>query len=104
MGRKTRRVDFFVRVWPRDPGDFGCVKLGGVPARTESEEEQLCQQIKASIKRHVADVGTVGVECTTETFCEFCGAKWTEGDSPHNGGCCDDDCAVMDSMEDDSVC
>ena len=40
----------------------------------------------------------IGVEW--DSVCEWCGAIWTEGDSPHNGGCCDRDCAVFYAVED----
>ena len=31
--------------------------------------------------------------------CEHCGSPWTEGDFPHNGGCCAEDCKVFDKSE-----
>lgn len=49
-----------------------------------------------SIRRHCDGYRGVSIEWDTEDRCEHCGAVWTEGDSPHNGGCCDKD---IDALE-----
>jgi len=50
-----------------------------------------------SIRRHCDGYASVSIEWDAEDCCEHCGVTWTEGDSPHNGGCCDNDCDVMDA-------
>ena len=65
----------------------------------ESEERRSCRHILEQIKRHIDDYGGLSLVIKTEDVCSFCGAKWTEGDSPHNGGCCDEDEAVMIAEE-----
>lgn len=57
-----------------------------------------CADVVNQIERHVDDITSVNVEEVYENVCEYCGAKWTEGpNSPHNGGCCDEDCKVFEA-------
>lgn len=71
------------------------------PERMDKERD-LCCVIAKEIHRHVDGIRTISVETEAEYLCEFCGAVWTEGDSPHNGGCCDEDVAVMEGVDTDS--
>lgn len=72
--------------WITRSADDAARKRGWV-----SEAENVVSQIK----RHV-DHRTAYIEHDTDDLCSFCGSFWTEGDSPHNGGCCDEDCALME--------
>jgi hypothetical protein len=65
----------------------------------ESEEKESCRHILEQIKRHVDNYGGISLITKTEDVCSFCGAKWTEGDGIHNGGCCEKDEAVMIAEE-----
>jgi hypothetical protein len=51
----------------------------------------------AEIRRHVDEVGSVYVESDANPVCSHCGASWTEGSDPYNGGCCDKDVAEEDA-------
>jgi len=63
------------------------------------EQRRSCNDIIQQIKRHVDDTGGVELCYDIEDVCSFCGAQWTEGDGTHNGGCCDEDEAVMIAEE-----
>ena len=54
--------------------------------------------MKRLIERH-CDVESVTIEADTEDVCEFCGYNWTEGDSLHNGGCCEKDAEVLAAVD-----
>ena len=108
--RKRKTVDVFVRVDPTPPISFFLWRsvysqYDEATARERYEEFSLdeylsdCKAIAQRIRRHVDGFGSVSIEKTTEDVCSFCGSKWTEGDSPHNGGCCDEDEAVMIAEE-----
>ena len=51
----------------------------------------MCDQIAASVKRHVDDVSDATVVPEVENVCEYCGYPWTENTNDYNGGCCDKD-------------
>ncbi len=58
------------------------------------------RELKTAIERHCDGFATIDIEHDVDELCEFCGSTWTErGDSPHNGGCCDADEAVMRSED-----
>jgi len=104
MGKKTVRDNFLVEVEPRGPGDYGCCSISG-KQRTEAESEAICQEIAEDIRRHVDNLPSwrgrgVTVTWDSHEVCEHCGAPWTEGDAPHNGGCCAEDCKVFYEFED----
>jgi len=66
----------------------------------EPEDEEIIRDLKEiveGIKRHVDNVGSVVLAYDTEQTCEFCCNPWTEGDSPHNEGCCDKDIELMEA-------
>ena len=104
MPRATRKTNIRVEVEPRQNGDFGFAIMRSLP---ETEEQMIgrCEAIAEQIRRHVDDLPSrgargVSVIWDTEAYCEYCGSPWTEGrDSPHNGGCCDEDVALMDAAE-----
>ena len=57
------------------------------------------ERIIAEIRRHVDDCSCEYI-VETEEVCEWCGADWTEdADSPHNGGCCQQDREVMEMTD-----
>jgi len=56
-------------------------------------------EVQAQIQRHCDGIDDFNIEFDTDDVCEFCGYKWTEGDSPHNEGCCDEDGKVMVAVE-----
>ena len=106
MGRKTARVNARLEVYARQPGDFGIIRMSEAPRPIEQELAEL-EEIADQIRRHVDGLpsypgnGVVAV-WDTEATCEFCGSTWTEAyDSPHNGGCCHDDCERMEALADD---
>jgi hypothetical protein len=99
MGMKKTRTNFRVVVWPKPPGDFGVCFIGG-QTRDEKESMDLCEEIVTQIRRHVDGVQQPIASWDVIKVCEHCGSKWTEGESsPHNGGCCKQDCEVFDKCE-----
>ena len=97
MSRQRKITEWYVRVEPRGPGNFGCCIIGGIEWE-DGEEEAACREILEQIKRHVDKIGRATVLSETEDVCEHCGSAWTEGEaSLHNGGCCDADCAVLEA-------
>jgi hypothetical protein len=103
MGKKKIITDYYVRVEPKRLGNFGIVS---VPDRYVSNNilqdyYERCRDIVLQIKRHVDDIDWAGVINESEEICEFCESAWTEGDSIHNGGCCDKDIEIMDNLEKD---
>lgn len=92
-------MNFRVEVTPRAPGDYGICFIGG-QTRTEEETRSVCNDLIQQIRRHVDGIDSAVLVYDVEKTCEHCGWQWTEGDeSLHNGGCCDKDCEVMDSLE-----
>lgn len=57
------------------------------------------KDVADQIKRHVDGVSSITIEPDTDEVCEFCGYNWTEGDSPHNGGCCEKDAEVLAAVD-----
>lgn len=98
MGVKKTKVNFRVEVTPRAPGDLGICFIGG-QTRTEEETRAICNDMIQQIRRHVDGIDSAVLVYDVEETCEHCGRQWTEGDSPHNGGCCDQDCEVFDRCE-----
>ena len=66
-------------------------RTGYVWQPTPKDFEAICETIRAEIKRHVNDVGYIGIEYDMPAICEFCGHSWTEDSTTFNGGCCDKD-------------
>lgn len=98
MSMKKTKTSFRVEVTPRHPGDYGICFIGG-ETRTPEEERRLCEEIAEQIRRHVDGINKPCVTWDVEKTCEFCGYGWTEADdSPHNGGCCNQDCDIMDAL------
>lgn len=56
-----------------------------------SNIRSLCEEIQASIKRHVDEVRHTGIEYSQDDICEYCKTLWTEDSDTYNGGCCDKD-------------
>lgn len=99
MSRTVTKAEYRVEVYPKHPGDFGGIFIGGM-SRPDDETRAMCEEIARQVKRHVDGVGSASVAWTTVARCEFCGSTWTEGkDALHNGGCCDRDLAVADEIE-----
>lgn len=64
--------------------------------RGASEWARAAKTILADIQRRADDTEDADWEVTYEKTCEFCGWEWGEDDdSPHNGGCCDEDAKNM---------
>jgi len=94
MPRKTVITDYEVRIAVR-PGWL---------AQTEEErlktKKRNAESIVSAINRHIDDVQQAWVHAETEAVCSFCGWAWTEAkDSPHNGGCCGEDCEIMEAID-----
>lgn len=99
MGKKTESIDYRVIVEPRARGDFGFASIGGLEW-TPEQEKRICEDIIEGIKKAaradiIEDAGRVTLDYEKTEVCEYCGSPWTEGNSPHNGGCCEDDEAIM---------
>jgi hypothetical protein len=94
------RENYRIEIYPPHPGNFGICFISSV-TRTDEETVRMLEEMKSQIERHVDGVrrNSVNIVHDTTDYCEWCGSKWTEGDSPHNGGCCDKDCEVMDGIE-----
>lgn len=110
MGKKTVEYNYRVEVVPRSPGDYGFMRIYGGPLSEQTTEqarqdaEYLADDIRAHVdKSLVPSYGDRGISvvCDTDEVCEFCGWTWTEGDQPHNGGCCAKDADIMEKEEED---
>jgi hypothetical protein len=97
MGKKTQPIHMRVSVTPRSVSPS--MLYGNDQDRYWRDVRERADEIAAQIKRHVDNVLHATVEVETEDVCEHCGWQWTEGDSPHNGGCCAKDCEVMEESE-----
>lgn len=101
MAKTTVVEEIHVLVEPRRIGDLGAVSVSDRllepdEAKRLKEYRRRCASIVEDVRRHVDDVGDVRVEEVVEEVCEHCGSLWTEGDSPHNGGCCHEDAEAME--------
>lgn len=98
--RKSRLVGAHVivdvqPVWPPQQQSWETAQRYIERLRNHYHNES--NRLRSEIKRHVDDLGEISIEFIVESICEFCGAKWTEAkDSPHNGGCCEQDLAIAD--------
>ena len=77
----TRKNNFRVVIEPRRLGDYGFVRVsdtffGGSPGRVAKDYEIRCEEIVDQVKRHVDNVGWVGIESDTEEVCSHCGSDW----------------------------
>lgn len=100
--RKLKNENYRVMIEPRCLGDLGSVILGDHymckdEADRQRQYRERCEQIANEVMRHVADVGSVCVDCDRVAVCEHCGSPWTEDDDQYNGGCCAKDQEVYDS-------
>jgi len=104
MGKQINKADIRVEVRPRSLGDYGQFRISNGRERTEAQAITDCEDIAEQIRRHVDGLPScrdrgVDVVWDNEEVCEYCGRAWTEGDSPHNGGCCKEDIKVLDAPE-----
>lgn len=92
------KSNFRVIIEPRNLGNFGSIRCspsliyGRGPEAEKRMAEELqsrCEEIVSQVKRHVDEVGWVGIECDEEQQCPFCGYNW-ESACDENGepGCC----------------
>lgn len=101
MSKKTTQENYRVVIEPRRLGDFGLASVSdsmvtsGEADRQRQYKEQ-CEEIAAEVKRHVDNVGWVGVVSDEVAVCEHCGWQWTEDSADYNGGCCEKDQAAED--------
>ena len=103
MGKQTYQDNFRVVLYPNLIGNCAYMRIPERliepdEARRRKYYQDAAREIASQARRHV-DGCTVAVESDTVEVCEWCGCTWTEGDSPHNGGCCDKDCEVMEATE-----
>lgn len=87
MAKKTLYNGAYVRVNVDSP--FG-------KNVTPRDWYDVAKDLEHDIKRHCDGIDSSSVEFDTDDVCEFCGYDWTEGDSPHNGCCDDDDTQVLE--------
>ena len=67
------------------------VTVGDYKPETQRRD---CEAITRTLKT-LSDVSSVELDAIVTDECSHCGAVWTECDSPHNGGCCDEDAKAM---------
>ena len=77
----TRKINFKVVIEPRRLGDYGFVSVsdsftGREPQRISKDYEERCEEIVEQVKRHVNNVGWIGIESDTEEVCSHCGNTW----------------------------
>ncbi len=85
MGRKADIVDYRVEVEVEGPPSLN------FEVET-SHKKVVAEGAAESIERHVDNVLHVRVVPEINAYCSYCGYRWGEDeDSPHNGGCCDED-------------
>lgn len=94
----TRKSNFRVVIEPRGLGNFGSVSCSpsliygrgpDAEKRMAEELQSRCEGIVSLVKRHVDDVGWVGIECDEEQLCPFCGWNWERAcDEMGEPGCC----------------
>ncbi len=88
MSALTRRENIRVIVEP----DLRYAQGAALPLdKWERIALEACSEIMDNVKRHVDDVGSVHVDYERKTYCEYCGALWTEDSRNYNGGCCQAD-------------
>jgi len=91
MGKKTLYNGAYVRVNVDRP--FGRVIK-------PKDWHTVAKDLEKDILRHCDGIESSSVEFDTDDVCEFCGYDWTEkDDSPHNGGCCDEDAKVLEAVD-----
>ncbi len=73
MAKVTRYRNYRVVVVPRTPVSYG------LPDNHRGWIER-CDEIAASIRRHIDNVGTPLVACDTADVCSFCGEPWDAGE------------------------
>ena len=66
---------------------------------TPRDWHDAAKDLQEDILRHCDGIDSSSLEFDTDDVCEFCGYDWTEGDSPHNGGCCDEDTEVLEAID-----
>ena len=103
MGRKTYQDNFRVVLYPRRLGHLYGVRVSDTFMEPDEERRRKhykseAEDLQQQAKRHT-DAGSVDLESDTVEVCEWCGSTWTEGNSPHNGGCCQRDSEVADRCE-----
>ena len=57
----------------------------------EVQHKNACDEVVASVRRHVDNVLSVARSDEYASVCEFCASPWTEDSATYNGGCCDRD-------------
>ena len=60
---------------------------------------RAAEDVQEQVKRHCDGIESYSINFDTEDVCEFCGYDWTEGDAPHNGGCCEEDAKVLEEVD-----
>jgi len=76
--KTIKKINFRVEVYPKTTG----YKI------TAAEEEDVCNEMVADIKRHVDNVQCANVVNDNDPVCASCGSRWTEDGDSYNGGCC----------------
>ena len=64
---------------------------------------RAAKDVQEQIERHCDGVESCSIEFNNEDVCEFCGYDWTEGDSPYNGGCCEEDAKVLEAWDEEKT-
>lgn len=77
----TKKSNFKVVIEPRRLGDYGYVSVsdgffGRSEERIAKDYEERCEEIIDQVKRHVDNVGWIGIECDSKEVCSHCGCNW----------------------------
>ena len=89
MGKYTDREDYRVVVIPRQPGDYGIARVGGIE-RDHKQWLSMMEEIKRGIKRHVDDVGGIYLEWDEIVYCDHCHLRWEEDPETGEPYCCNE--------------
>lgn len=102
----TRKSNFRITIEPKGLGNYGFATIsprliyGDGPEaekRMEHDIRERCEEIIEQAKRHVDNIGWMGIECDEEQLCPFCGWNWENAcDETGAPGCCQ---AAIDEYE-----
>lgn len=84
----TVKSNFKVVIEPRGLGNYGFVRVpddffGKSQQAIEKNYQERCEEIIDQVKRHVDNVGWIGIEKDEKEICSHCGRIWevSEDDS-----------------------
>jgi len=89
MAKKIIKENFRVVIEPKGLGDFGLAWASDSIGCSDEEErakmyERRCRDIVAQVKRHIDNIGWIGVEYDVREICEYCGNEWEVNQDPND--------------------